>query len=49
MSKTDTFSQYSPYCSSHCMNEHDKGIDHEKGSDKNVLLDLVRSSKVFEQ
>jgi methyltransferase-like protein len=31
-----SYSQYSPYCSSQCMNEYDKGIDH-KGSEKNTM------------
>ena len=42
-----SLSQYSPYCSSHCMNGHDKGIktDH-KGSEKNTMLGF---SEVFIQ
>ena len=40
-----SYSQYSPYCFSQCMNEHDKGIDH-KGSEKNTMS-LLGFSEVF--
>ena len=40
-----SYSQYSPYCFSQCMNEHDKGIDH-KGSEKNTMS-LLGFSAVF--
>ena len=49
MSETDIFESIYPLCSSHCMNEHDKGIDKKidhKGSEKNAMLSF---SKVFEQ
>jgi hypothetical protein len=40
-----SYSQYSPYCFSQCMNEHDKGTDH-KGSEKNTMS-LLGFSAVF--
>jgi hypothetical protein len=40
-----SYSQYSPYCSSQCMNEYDKGTDH-KGSEKNTMS-LLGFSEVF--
>jgi hypothetical protein len=41
-----SYSQYSPYCSSQCMNEYVKGIDH-KGSEKNTMS-LLGFSEEFE-